>query len=101
MHYNNETKRQLVLVVDDEACESQNLGIKLKVSGYYVITTANGREAFDPMDSASPDITLLDIIMPGTDGFELLWKPRAISDLPVIAFSARPEYAEEALRLGA
>ena len=97
----NETRRQLVMVVDDEPPILRVLGIKLKISGYKVITASNGREALELVNSASPDIILLDIIMPDTDGFQVLRKLRTYSNLPVIAFSARPENAEEALRLGA
>ena len=97
----NETRRKRVLVVDDEPPILRILGIKLRVSGYEVITALNGREALELVNSASPDIMLLDIIMPGMDGFQVLRKLRTYSSLPVIAFSARPENAEEALRLGA
>ncbi len=44
---------------------------------------------------------LLDVIMPGIDGFQTLEKLRAFSDMPVIVLSARPENAQKALNLGA
>jgi DNA-binding response OmpR family regulator len=90
-----------ILIVDDEPLILKVLGIKLRVAGYDVITALNGQQALELVDSARPDIMLLDIIMPGMDGFQVLQKLRPLSDLPVIAFSARPEGARKALSLGA
>jgi DNA-binding response OmpR family regulator len=90
-----------VLVVDDERSILNILRIKLRVAGYEVITASGGLEALALVDSASPDIMLLDIIMPDIDGFQVLQDLRSCSNLPVIAFSARPEYAQKALCLGA
>ena len=93
--------RKKVLVVDDERAILTVLGIKLRISGYDVVTASNGEEAMAVIKSTSPDIVLLDVIMPGTDGFEVLKKVRAVSELPVILLSARPENAPKALVLGA
>jgi DNA-binding response OmpR family regulator len=90
-----------ILIVDDEPLILRVLGIKLRVAGYEVITALNGQQALELIDSARPDIMLLDIVMPGMDGFQVLQKLRPLSDLPVIAFSARPESARKALSLGA
>ncbi len=94
------TKKK-ILLVDDEQAILKVLGIKLRISGYDVITASDGQEAFELIDSASPDIMLLDIIMPGVDGFEVLQKLRISSELPVIVFSARPENRQKAISLGA
>src|SRR4030042_16192 len=90
-----------ILVIDDERAILKVLGIKLKISGYDVVTALSGLEALSMVDSISPDLILLDIIMPGMDGFEVLQKLRSRSQLPVIIFSARPENASKALSLGA
>jgi len=92
---------ECVLVVDDEPGIGNMLRIKLRLSGYDVITALGGQEALDLVASAKPDIMLLDVIMPGVDGFEVLQKLRAYSQLPVIVFSARQDNAAEALELGA
>ena len=89
------------MLVDDERAILRVLSIKLKVSGYDVLTAINGQEALDMLVSAKPDIMLLDVIMPGMNGFEVLQKLRAVSQLPVIVFSARPENAHKAIELGA
>ncbi len=94
------TKRK-ILIVDDEPALVKVFSIKLRVSGYEVITALNGQEALDLIKAEHPDIVLLDVIMPGMDGFEVLRKLRSFSKLPVIVFSARPEYARRAISLGA
>lgn len=94
------TKKK-ILVVDDERPILNVLSIKLRVSGYEVITAGGGVEALELIESASPDVILLDVIMPGIDGFEVLKRLRITSKLPVIVYSARPSNMREALRLGA
>jgi DNA-binding response OmpR family regulator len=93
--------KKKVLVADDEPGILRVLGIKLRLAGYEVMTALSGREALELLESSLPDIMLLDIIMPDTDGFQVLEKLRATSALPVIAFSARPDNAKKALELGA
>jgi DNA-binding response OmpR family regulator len=93
--------KKRVLLVDDEHALLRVFGIKLKLAGYEVVTTPSGEEALDLMNSTRPDIMLLDVIMPGMDGFEVLEKVRVVSELPVIVFSARSENAQKALSLGA
>ena len=90
-----------MLVVDDERAILTVLGIKLRISGYDVVTASNGEEALELIKSTRPDIMLLDVIMPGMDGFEVLQQVRAVSELPVIVFSAGPENAQKAFSLGA
>ncbi len=96
---NKPTRR--VLLVDDERAILKVISIKLRVSGYEVVTAVNGQEALELIESAKPDIVLLDVIMPGIDGFEVLRKLRTSSQLPVIVFSARTENSQKALALGA
>jgi DNA-binding response OmpR family regulator len=93
--------KKKILLVDDERGILKVLCIKLKLSGYEVITASGGHEALDLIASAKPDIMLLDIIMPGIDGFEVLQRLRQTSKLPVIVYSARPSNMQEALSLGA
>lgn len=93
--------KKKVLVVDDERAILTVLGIKLRISGYDVVTASNGEQALALVKSARPDLMLLDVIMPGMDGFEVLERVRVASELPVIVFSARPENGERALSLGA
>jgi two-component system KDP operon response regulator KdpE len=94
-------KRKRVLVVDDHPKVLRFIEIDLKIRGFEVITTTSGDEALGLIKTAEPDIMLLDIIMPGVDGFEVLKKLRTFTQMPVIAFSASPGNQNDAIRLGA
>ncbi len=94
-------KKQCVLVVDDHPKVLRFIEIDLKLRGFEVVTTTSGSEALELVKSGKPDIVLLDIIMPGMDGFEVLQKLRDFTQLPVIAFSASPGNYHDAMRLGA
>ena len=94
-------KKELVLVVDDHPKVLRFIEIDLKLRGFEVVTTTSGEKALELVRSAKPDIILLDIVMPGVDGFEVLSKLRGFTQLPVIAFSASQGSRDDALRLGA
>jgi DNA-binding response OmpR family regulator len=98
---NKTENRQCVLVVDDQPKVLRFIEIDLKLRGFKVITTTSGEEALELVKSAKPDIVLLDIIMPGMDGFAVLKELQTFIKLPVIAFSTSPGNQDEALRLGA
>ncbi len=93
--------KKRVLVVDDEPRVGNVLRIKLKISGYAVITVTNGQDALKAIEAENPDIVVLDILLPDMDGFEMLKRLRSFSQLPVIVFSARPDYGKQAISLGA
>ncbi len=88
-------------MVDDQPKVLKFIEISLKLRGFEVITTTSGEEALELVKSVRPDIVLLDIVMPGVDGFKVLEEIRIFSKLPVIAFSASPGNQQPALRLGA
>jgi two-component system KDP operon response regulator KdpE len=94
-------KKKLVLVVDDQPRVLTFIEIDLKLRGFSVISTSSGEKALEMVISAKPDIVLLDMVMPGMDGFEVLKKLRALTDLPVIAFSASPGNQDLAINAGA
>ncbi len=94
-------KKQTVLVVDDEPKVLKFMAIGLKLHGYDVITVGSGEEAVEQIIKTQPDIMLLDIFMPGMDGFEVLRQVRGISQMPVITFSASASNYPEAIKLGA
>jgi two-component system KDP operon response regulator KdpE len=95
------TRRKCVLIVDDDERIIRFLRLKLKATGYEVITAGNGQEGLRLAESVSPDIMVLDLLMPGMDGFEVLRRLRSGSNLPVIVLTARADASEEALGLGA
>ena len=94
-------KKPKILLVDDEPKVLRFIEIDLKTRGFEVVTTTSGQEALDIVRSSKPEIMVLDIVMPGIDGFEVLKEIRTFSDLPIIAFSASPENYQNALNLGA
>ncbi|MHB8104945.1 MAG: response regulator [Dehalococcoidales bacterium] len=94
-------KKKLVLVVDDHPRVLTFVEIDLKLRGFSVITTSSGEKALELVNSARPDIMLLDIVMPGMDGIEILKRLRVFTKLPVIAFSASPGNQDPAIQAGA
>jgi len=94
-------RKRCILVVDDHPKLLKFIEIDLRLRAFEVFTARSGEEALKLAKSAAPDIMLLDIVMPGIDGIEVLEKLKEFSTLPVIAFSASPENRELALRAGA
>lgn len=80
--------KKRVLVVDDQPRVLRFIEVYLKARGFDVISTNSGLEALELVVSGEPDIVLLDISMPGMDGFEVMRRLRTFSRLPVIAISA-------------
>jgi len=97
----NKINKKCVLVVDDHPKVLRFIEIGLKLHGYEVIATVSGEEAVKFVKSGKPDIMLLDIVMPGIDGFEVLKQVRTFTQMPVIAFSASASNFHDAIRLGA
>jgi len=93
-----------ILVVEDEALITDFLRRGLEAEGYAVETAARGEDALACMPSRPPDLVILDVMLPGMDGFEVLGAIRATDpDLPVIMLTARGEVADRVrgLDLGA
>ncbi len=93
--------RKRILLVDDEERIVNFLALKLKVSGYDVVCAHDGETGLELARSSKPDLMLLDIIMPGIDGIEVLKRLRKFSDMPVLVLSAKERVSDEALALGA
>ena len=96
-------KKFRVLVVDDEPRIIKFLNLRLKASGYEVLSADNGLDALEQLQAAEPDLLVLDVVMPGMDGFETLKQVRALSSLPVIILSAKEDSIDKikGLKLGA
>jgi two-component system KDP operon response regulator KdpE len=93
--------KKRVLVVDDEPGIGYVLEIKLRLSGYDVVTTTSGAEAIKLIREQEPDVVLLDIVMPDVTGFDVMESVRKFSKVPIIVFTARHDIAETALKNGA
>ncbi|MEH7123852.1 response regulator transcription factor [Bacillus sp. JJ1773] len=96
-------KGQKICIVDDEPKILRFVSANLKSIGYEVTTVNSGEELFERFDLISPDLILLDIMMPGQDGFDVLEKLRKFSDVPVIMLTARsnPHDKVHGLNVGA
>jgi DNA-binding response OmpR family regulator len=79
----------LILVVDDSRNIRDMVARYLEGEGFRVMTAADGREALDTAASQPPDLLVLDIMMPGMDGFEFLRRFRTTCDAPVVVLSAK------------
>ncbi len=92
-----------ILVVDDEEIIRYSLRRVLKEAGYDGVTAANGQEALDKMSQLKIKLVLLDIKMPGLDGFQVLDLIRKSSNVPVIMLTALKEVTtvRDSLALGA
>src|SRR6187399_2413744 len=81
-----------ILVVDDEWSIRDLLSTVLEFAGYQVRTAADGAEAMREVGVFAPDLILLDVNMPGVDGFDVCRRVRAQGlDTPVIFLTARDD----------
>jgi len=80
-----------ILAVDDDAKVLKILQHSLTREGFEVICATDGFEALERAKETKPDLILLDIMMPGMDGFETLRHLKEFLDVPVIILSARGE----------
>jgi DNA-binding response OmpR family regulator len=92
-----------VLVVDDEPIVREVVVRYLEREGYRTLEAANGDRARELVERESPQLVVLDLMLPGTDGLALCRWIRSRSDLPVIMLTARGEEADRivGLELGA
>jgi DNA-binding response OmpR family regulator len=92
-----------VLVVDDEPTVRDIVGQYLTRDGFRVVTAGDGREVMELVELESPDLVVLDIMLPGIGGLELCRSIRARRAIPVILLTARGEETDRivGLELGA
>ncbi len=95
-----------VLIVDDHETTATALQRLLRISGHIGICFDSGARALRSIFESPPDLVLLDVMMPGMTGLEVLRALRSdprLRSLPVLIYTAaeEPSYREEAFRLGA
>ncbi|MDX6539569.1 MAG: two-component system, OmpR family, response regulator RpaB [Gaiellales bacterium] len=92
-----------VLLVDDSASQRAIISHRLRAAGYDVEVANDGNECLRVIGELRPDIVLLDVVMPGIDGWETLDAIRSSSGVPVIMLTARAEEIDRVrgLRAGA
>jgi two-component system, OmpR family, KDP operon response regulator KdpE len=92
-----------VLAVDDEPRYREVIRFNLETAGYRAETAENGEEALELVAAPEPDLIVLDVMLPGVDGFEVLRRVRESSRCPIIMLTAKgaEEDKVRGLRLGA
>ncbi len=85
----NEHKTHRILVVEDEQSLARSIQLELEHEHYQVETAQNGYEALGKLSDGGWDLMILDLMLPGLDGFQVCQRIRENSDLPIIMLTAR------------
>lgn len=96
--------RNRILIVDDDHDQQQALAIRLRAAGYDTVFAGDGMQAVALVRKDKPDLVLLDIGLPGGDGFVVLQRLKAMSQnrmLPFVVLSARDPEANRERMLAA
>ena len=88
-----------ILIADDEAEIRDLLRLYLEKDGYEVLEAADGLETMESVKRENPDLLLLDIMMPGLDGYRVLRNIRETNNIPVIMLSAKGTNTDKILGL--
>lgn len=89
-----------ILIVEDDLQIQTLIKDYVNASGYVAITASDGEEALLKFEMESPNLALLDIIVPKIDGFEICRKIRNESNIPIIMISSKKEDTDKILALG-
>jgi two-component system phosphate regulon response regulator PhoB len=84
-----------VLVVEDDAAVREGLQLALRRQGHVVHTAESGERGIEVLVHQHPDIVVLDLMLPGMDGFETCRRMRASGPIPIIMLTARSEEADK------
>ncbi len=93
--------RPCALVVEDEPILLRLLELNLRLGGFDVVSCASGEEALEAAVARPPDVVVLDVALPGIDGFEVLRRLRgapATADVPIVIATAQAQ--DEDVRRG-
>ncbi|MEU0885484.1 response regulator transcription factor [Lentzea sp. NPDC005914] len=78
-----------VLLIEDDEAVREGLSLALTYQGHTVDAVRTGEEGLELLMSVAPDVVVLDLMLPGVDGFEVCRRIRAAGDLPIIMLTAR------------
>ncbi|MCD6344388.1 MAG: response regulator transcription factor [Anaerolineae bacterium] len=97
------SERPTVLVADDEPQMVGVIAYALQTAGFQVIMAYDGLQALQQVEEHHPDIVILDVTMPGVDGFEVCRRVRSETTIPVLLLTVKdePEDVIKGLELGA
>ena len=84
-----------ILVVDDDPNILELVNIHLSQAGYTVMKAENGMEALELLNEDLPDLAVVDVMMPGMDGYELTKRLRSETDIPVLLLTAKGELEDK------
>src|SRR5690554_1054958 len=91
--------KEKVLIVDDEKTLVKALKFNLEKEGFHADTAYDGEEALRKAFAVNPDIIVLDLMLPGVDGFEVCRRLRKKSEIPIIMLTAKGEDIDKVLGL--
>ena len=91
--------KQKVLVVDDDENICELIRLYLENEGFDVKIANDGLKAIEIFKSTTPDLVVLDIMLPGADGWQVCREIRKISQIPIIMLSAKGETFDKVLGL--
>ena len=92
-------EKQKILIVDDDENIADLIGLYLTKECFDTKIVNDGESALEAVSTYKPNIILLDIMLPGIDGYEVLREVRKTSSLPVIMLSAKGETFDKVLGL--
>ena len=92
-------EKQRVMIVDDDPSIAELISLYLMKECYDTLTVEDGEEALRQFPLYKPDIVLLDLMLPGIDGYQVCRQLRMESDVPVIMLSAKGEVFDKVLGL--
>ena len=87
----SDQSKKTILVVDDESRMVRFVKMNLDLEGYLTIEANNGQQALEKVRDFNPDLVLLDVEMPGMDGFETLKRLREVTEAAVIMLTVRAD----------
>jgi DNA-binding response OmpR family regulator len=88
---------QKILLIDDDADLLHLAGLLFKKAGAHIFTARDGLEGISKLFTCNPDLIVLDVMMPGTNGFEVCQRIRQVSNAPIIMLTAL-NHEQEMLR---
>jgi two-component system, OmpR family, response regulator len=91
--------KQKVLVVDDDVNICELVRLYLEKDGYEVVVAYNGIKAVEVFKDTTPNIVILDIMLPGMDGWQVCREIRKVSGIPIIMLTAKGETFDKVLGL--
>jgi DNA-binding response OmpR family regulator len=91
---------RLILIVDDESRMRRFIRMNMELEGYQVVEADNGIQALDQIRQHTPDLVIMDVMMPQMDGFETLKLLREISTVPVILLTVKSDEEDKIQGLG-